>query len=265
MALPQRRVSAAGPVRLGYISADFRNHAVASLVCEALELHDRGRFTVHAYATKGALGSHYRARIAAGVDVFREVHGLGDDAIGRAIAEDGIDILVDLGGWTADTRARAVAMRPAPVQASWLGYAASMGVPWIDYVLLDRAVLPSDERPNWQEQIAYLPNTLYLCDDQPTPADDLVPRSAYGLPEEAFVFCCLNAPWKIDPDTFACWMSILQRVPQSVLWLYDDTEKSSSNLRCEAGVAGIDPQRLIFSPRMARRSGASGAWLRQIL
>ncbi len=246
VALPQRRVSAAGPVRLGYISADFRNHAVASLVCEALELHDRGRFTVHAYATKGALGSHYRARIAAGVDVFREVHGLGDDAIGRAIAEDGIDILVDLGGWTADTRARAVAMRPAPVQASWLGYAASMGVPWIDYVLLDPIAAPPGCEEEFSEKIVRLPD-CFQPNDRQRPVGPAPSRAAEGLPEDGFVFAAFASAFKVTPKVFDVWMRVLAAVPGSVLWTKDYGEPARSNLRREAEARGIAGHRIVFA------------------
>jgi tetratricopeptide (TPR) repeat protein len=249
--LIRNKRSHGGKLRIGYLSGDFRQHATSFLMSRLPGLHDRERFEVFVYSSGPGDDSAWRAEIINGADSFCEVGHFSALATAQRIAFDGIDLLVDLSGYTLHARSASLALRPAPVQLSYLTYLQTSGAPWIDYVLLDRAVLPSDERPNWQEQIAYLPNTLYLCDDRPTPACEPVPRSLYGLPEDAFVFCCLNAPWKIDPDTFACWMSILQRVPQSVLWLYDDTERSCSNLRRTAGTAGIDPQRLIFSPRMA--------------
>ena len=240
-----------GKLRIGYLSGDFRQHATSFLMSRLPGLHDRKRFEVFVYSSGPGDDSAWRAEIIDGADRFCEVGHFNALATAQRIALDGIDLLVDLSGYTLHARSASLALRPAPVQLSYLTYLQTSGAPWIDYALLDRVVLSTDERPNWQEKIAYLPNTLYLCDDRHSIACEPLLRSAYGLPEEAFVFCCLNAPWKIDPDTFASWMSILQRVPQSVLWLYDDTEKSCSNLRREADAAGIDPQRLIFSPRMA--------------
>lgn len=249
--LIRNKRSHGGKLRIGYLSGDFRQHATSFLMSRLPGLHDRERFEVFVYSSGPGDDSPWRAEIINGADSFCEVSHFNALATAQRIALDAIDLLVDLSGYTLHARSASLALRPARVQLSYLTYLQTSGAPWIDYVLLDRTVLPADERQYWQEKIAYLPNTLYLCDDRPTDAGEPVPRSAYGLPEEAFVFCCLNAPWKIDPDTFACWMSILQRVPQSVLWLYDDTEKSCSNLRRAAGAAGIDPQRLIFSPHMA--------------
>lgn len=238
-------------LRIGYLSGDFRRHATACLMSCLPGLHDRQRFEVFVYSSGPDDGSALRGEIAAGADVFCDVAHFDAASTAQRIALDRIDILVDLSGYTLYARSATLALRPAPLQLSYLAYLQTSGAPWIDYALLDHGVLAEAERPCWQEKIAYLPHTLYLCDDRQASTRKFATRSELGLPENVFVFCCLNAPWKIDPETFASWMAILLRVKNSVLWLYDDTEQSCNNLRREALAAGVDPVRLIFSPRLA--------------
>ncbi len=233
-------------LRIGYLSGDFRQHASAWLMSRLPGLHDRERFTVHVYSTGPDDKSDLRGEIIAGADAFCDVAHLDAAHIAQRIAMDEIDILVDLSGYTLFARSAVLALRPAPVQVSYLAYLQTSGAAWIDYVLLDRMVLQPSERPFWQEKIAYLPGTLYLCDDRATVALDVSRREA-GLPDDAFVFCCLNAAWKIDPEVFSCWMDILHRVPHAVLWLYADLPECVPALRGAAQEAGVDARRLIFA------------------
>ena len=247
----QRKPGAAGErLRIGYLSGDFCQHPTAMLTSRLPGLHDRRRFEVFAYSSSPVDQSVWRAEIIAGADVFREVGHLGVQQTAQCIADDGIDILVDFSGYTLHSRCRALALRPAPVQLAYLVYLQTCGAPWLDYALLDRVVLTEAERPNWQEQIAYLPHCLYLCDDRPENAASPASRAEYGLPEKAFIFCCLNAPWKIDPESFSSWMRILQQLPQAVLWLYDDRGECEANLRAAAMAAGVDGARLIFTGKV---------------
>ena len=238
-------------LRVGYISGDFRQHATACLMSRLPELHDRKRFEVFVYSSGPDDNSEIRDELIAGADVFCDVAHFDGFSTAQRIAMDGIDILVDLSGYTLHAASAALALRPAPLQVSYLAYLQSMGASWIDYALLDHTVLTDSERPFWSEKIAFLPRTLYLCDDQQI-KDDPVSRSDAGLPEKAFVFCCLNAPWKIDPETFSCWMEIMHRVPESLLWLYADIPESCEHLRNEACRAGIETGRLIFASRVSR-------------
>lgn len=250
LARPARRTG--GRLRIGYLSGDFRAHATAYLMSRLPGLHDRERFEVFVYSSGPDDGSEVRQEIAAGADAFCDVARFDAAATAQRIAMDAIDILVDLSGYTLHARTAALALRPAPLQLSYLAYLQTSGAPWIDYAVLDHNVLTADERPFWQEQIVYLPHTLYLCDDRQAPdAVSAGSRVDAGLPENAFVFCCLNAAWKIDPETFACWMSILHRTPRSVLWLHDDTGEAAAHLRNAASKAGVDAARLIFAPRVA--------------
>lgn len=238
-------------LRIGYLSGDFRGHATAYLMSRLPELHDRTSFEVFVYSCGPDDGSEIRREIVAGADTFCDVARFDALATAQRIAMDAIDILVDLSGYTLHARSAALAWRPAPLQLSYMAYLQTAGAPWIDYAVLDHQVLSADERPFWQERIAYLPHTLYLCDDRPVPVAVSVTRAAAGLPAQAFVFCCLNAVWKIDLETFTCWMSILHRVPRAVLWLHDDTGQGAENLRNAARQAGVDAGRLIFAPRVA--------------
>lgn len=236
-----------GALRVGYLSGDFRRHATAWLMRRLPALHDRSRFEVFLYSTGPDDGSEVRAEIAAASDRFCDVRHFDDAALAQRIAMDEIDILVDLAGYTLYSRPGVLAMRPAPLQVSYLVYLQTSGSRWIDYVLLDRKVLTAAERTCWTEKVAYLPHTLYFCDDQVETAVLQSTRGDEGLPEDAFVYCCLNAPWKVDPETFASWMTILRRVPNSVLWLYTDIEGGETNLRAAARDAGIDDKRLFFA------------------
>ncbi|MBK8523521.1 MAG: hypothetical protein IPL58_04970 [Betaproteobacteria bacterium] len=239
-----------GRIRVGYISGDYRRHATAYLVSRLPALHDRDRFEVFLYSTGPDDGSDIRREIIAGADHFCDLQRFDVAATAQRIAMDGIDILVDLSGYALYARTAALALKPAPILVSYLAYLQTMGAPWVDYAILDRTVLLPEERDFWDEKIAYLPDTLYLCDDRSGVQALAHARGEYGLPEDRFVFCCLNAPWKIDPETFASWMVILRRRPESVLWLYDDTGLAAANLRSEAMRAGIDPARLIFTGNM---------------
>lgn len=245
---PKRRLGQR--IRVGYISGDFRRHATAFLMSRLPSLHDRARFKVFLYSTGPDDGSAIRREIVEGADCFCDLQRFDVSTTAQRIAMDGIDILVDLSGYTLHARTAALALRPAPVQVSYLAYLQTMGAPWVDYAMLDRTVLLPDERAAWDERIAYLPDTLYICDDRPLPVTT-GDRDVHGLPQDAFVFCCLNAPRKNDPESFACWMEILRRCPGAVLWLYDDSGFAASKLRAEAANAGVDPARLVFTGKMS--------------
>lgn len=238
-------------LRVGYVSGDFRQHPTAYLIARLFELHDRARFEVFAYSTGPKEDSTYRQRFRHDADVFLDVSCYDTPSLAQRIAYDRIDLLIDLQGYTLYARTAVFALRPAPVQVTYLAYLATLGAPWIDYVLLDRMVLSIEERQWWAERVAYLPDTLYLCDDSFFFDASATPgRESLGLPATKFVFCCLNAPWKISPEDFRLWMRILQAVPDSVLWLYAETHACIDSLRSEALSYGLDAERLHFSGKV---------------
>ncbi len=236
-------------LRIGYLSADFCRHATALLTAELFERHDHARFEVFAYALNADDHSELSARLRAAFDHFVDLADLNDDEAARRIHADGIDILVELKGYTKDARTGIAARRPASIQVSFLGFPATMGADFIDYVIADPVVLPMDQQRFFDERIVHLPHS-YQPNDGKRIISDLAPtRAEWGLPEQAFVFCSFNNTYKITPTFFDLWMGLLAAVPGSVLWLLDANELVKDNLRREATARGIDPSRLVFAPK----------------
>jgi predicted O-linked N-acetylglucosamine transferase (SPINDLY family)/glycosyltransferase involved in cell wall biosynthesis len=238
-----------GRLRIGYLSAEFHAHATAYLAAELFELHDRGRFEVLAYSYGPDDGSPIRARLRRGFDRFVDLGSRSHAEAAAAIRADGVDILVDLKGYTMHARPEIMALRPAPVQVNFLGYPGTMGAEFIDYIVGDRFVTPAGEAGHFSESLAILPD-CYQVNDRRRQVAETPPRRKLGLPDGAFVFCCFNQTYKILPEFFAAWMRMLQGVPGSVLWLLEWNPFVAQNLRREATARGVDPARLIFAPSL---------------
>ncbi|WP_245986196.1 glycosyltransferase [Azospirillum thermophilum] len=242
----------AGPrerLRIGYLSADFHEHATAILIAELIERHDRARVEPVGCSYGPDDGGPLRRRLKGAFDRFLDLSTLPDDEAARAIRVAGVDILVDLKGHTNHARPGIAARRPAPVQAQWLGYPGTMGAPFIDHVIADPVVAPPWLQPAFSERIVALPD-CYQPNDRSRPIGTTPPRSACGLPEDGFVFCCFNAAYKITPVWFDLWARLLAAVPGSVLWLLESHPEVPGNLRREAVRRGLSPERLVFSPRL---------------
>lgn len=246
--MPKPRNSAQR-VRIAYLSSDFQDHPAAYLVAELFELHDRARFEIYAYSYGPRDEGAMRQRIIHAVDHFVDIAWEPDDLAIERIRNDGIDILIDLKGYTVGDRLGIMAQRASPVQVTWLGYPGTTGAPFIDYLIADPYIIEPGEEHSCSEQVLRLPHCYQPIDRKRIIAEPL-PRSAYGLPDSGLVFCCFNQTFKITPDMFAAWMRILQSVPDSVLWLVDDNRWSTANLRAAATTAGITPERLVFAPRL---------------
>ena len=240
-----------GRLRVAYIGKDFMAHPVTYLLTETLERHDRSNFEFFIISHGPDDGSPARKRVAAAVEHFVDVRGLDDAAIAARIAELGIDIAVDLDGYTRGGRPDILAYRPAPVQAQYLGYPGTMGADHIDYLIADAVVTPPEHQRFYSEKLGRLPG-CYLPNSS-RPAGKTLTRAEVGLPRDGFVFCAFTAAYKISPDSFAAWMRILARVPDSILWLRDAGPQATENLRREAHDAGIDPARLVFAPATAAK------------
>lgn len=238
-----------GRIRLVYLSGDFHEHATAYLMARLFELHERQRFELIGVSYGPDDRSATRARLARAFHRFLDVREMSDEAAARAIAELGPSIVVDLKGHTAQARLGILAFRPAPVQATYLGYPGTSAAPFIDYVIADRVVIQPEDEAFYSEKIAYLPHSYQVNDDSVViPAAPA--RAALGLPAKGFVFCCFNATYKLMPGLFDIWMRLLSQVPGSVLWLFDPGAAGTRNLRGAATDRGIDPQRLVFAPRV---------------
>jgi predicted O-linked N-acetylglucosamine transferase (SPINDLY family) len=239
-------------LRVGYLSSDFRHHAIAFLLTELLERHDKARVEAFAYAYGPADTSLERQRIRNAVDHWRDIDAQSDEQAAERIAGDHLDVLIDLNGHTQFSRTAILALRPAPVQMSWLGYLGTLGAPWCDYVVTDRFVSPPESAPHFSERFAYLPD-CYCPSDTRRAIDPRLPeRSECGLPERGFVFCCFSAAYKILPNVFAAWMRLLLQIDGAVLWLVANDPHSQQNLVNEAVRSGVDPRRIVFAPKVAQ-------------
>jgi predicted O-linked N-acetylglucosamine transferase (SPINDLY family) len=236
-------------LRIGYLSSNFCIHAVSLLTVELYELHDRSRVEVYGFCWSGEDKTWMLSRIAHAMDHYIRIAEMTDEEAAQCIRSKEIDILVDLQGLTSGTRPNILAMRPAPVQIAYLGYPGTTAIPRVDYVLADRYVFPEELKPYFTEAPLYLPNSFQIS-DRGREASPRPSRSACGLLENGFVFCCFNNNFKYTPEVFLTWMRILARVPDSVLWILADNEWARENLNRTAEQNGINPDRLLFAPRV---------------
>ena len=239
-------------IRLGYLSSDYCEHPVSYLMAELIERHDRSRFEVYGYCATppGNWAGHTRPRITGAFDICRLVHGMSDAQLAQIIRQDEIDILIDLNGLTMGTRIFALRARPAPVQATYLGYIGPIPIPELDYMICDDFVIPPELAAAYQPPPLYLPE-IYQANDTRLPVGPTPTRAAEGLPEDRFVYCCFSNCYKITEEVFDTWMNILARTGDSVLWLLADNSWSRANMERRARLRGVDPARLIFAGRVS--------------
>ncbi len=248
--LPPARVGDGAKIRIGYVSGEFRNQATSVLLTEVLELHDRERFELVCFDNGWDDRSALRQRIDACASVvpIRRLEHLDAAA---SVRERGIDILVNLNGHFGLARPQLFALRPAPIQVNYLGFPGTIGAPYIDYLLADKIVIPPADHRHYIEQVVTLPDSYQPNDRQRRVADEPSQRAQIGLPEGAFVFCCMNNVYKITPVIFDIWMRLLNRVPASVLMLYSDAQEARDNLRHEAQARGVAGERIVFGEPLA--------------
>jgi len=235
-------------IKVGYLSADFHEHATAYLIAELIEKHDRQRFAVLGYSYGPDESSPMRRRLVKAFDRFVDLKDVSFGAAARRIQADEVDILVDLKGYTRLSRPQILALRPAPIQVNYLGYPGTMAAPFIDYILVDDFVVPPDQQPFFTEKLVHLPGCYQVNDSQREIAGPTPSRVECGLPQTGIVFCCFNSSYKITPEVFEVWMQLLKTVPGSVLWLLEDNTIAAANLRKEAETRGVAAERLVFAP-----------------
>ncbi|MES2499147.1 MAG: tetratricopeptide repeat protein [Pseudomonadota bacterium] len=237
-------------LKIGYLSADFRLHPLAFLITELIENSDKARFETIAYSYGKDDKTPERRHLEKAFGNFIDIRHLSDIEAAEKIHQDGVAILVDLTGFTQNSRTGIVALKPAPVCINWLGFAGTMGEingkPLFDYVISDKIISPNIAELS--EQLLYLP--CYQPNNSQRPVGKVTQKTDHNLPEDSFVFCCFNQSFKITPAIFAIWMRILQQTPDSVIWLLDCNKWACANLRKQAATAGVDEIRLIFAPRV---------------
>ncbi|MEM9271893.1 MAG: TIGR03032 family protein [Cyanobacteria bacterium P01_F01_bin.143] len=232
-------------LRIGFISPDFREHAVGRLIHKIFPYFDLDRFDIYAYSTVD-VDDQITQAVRSGCDVFVNLANLSTIAAAQRIYDDGIHVMIDLAGYTIGHGAAILALQPAPVQAQWLGYPDTMGAEFMQYYLGDRTLITDEMAEHYTEEIIYLPHTFVASPLKIS--EKVMTRAEFGLPDDAFVFCCFNSHYKITPELFDLWLRILEQVPNSVLWLASGGGKD--NLRLEAKRRGLDEDRLIFAEKI---------------
>ena len=240
-------------IRIGYYSADFREHAVSYLIAEVFELHDRSKFEIYAFSFGQHEGDFMRERLKNTFDQFYEINQMSDDEIVDLSRELKIDIAVDLTGYTGDCRTGIFARGCAPVQVNFLGYPGTMGTDFHHYIIADQIVIPKYEQVFYSEKVIYLPNSYQPNFSNKLISDKVYTRQEFGLSENSFIYCCFNNNYKILPATLDSWAKILKSVDESVLWLLEDNRNASVNLKNELSSRGINPNRIYFAQRMPVR------------
>jgi protein O-GlcNAc transferase len=238
-------------IRIGYLSEDFRQHPVTYQMVEIIERHDRSRFHITAFSYGPDDESPIRKRIEKAFDSFVDITDKNHEETAREIYSRHIDILVDLTGYTGGTRSAMLALRPAPVQVNFLGYPGTLGADFVDYLIADRFVIPSELQRFYTEKVVWL-SDCFMPNDRSRPQPSAPSRVECGLPENGFVFCCFNLSYKFTPDMFDIWCRLLKSVPDSVLWLSASNPIAEANLRREAESRGVSAERIIMANRLEK-------------
>ncbi len=239
-------------IRVGYVSADFRQHPVTYLTAGIFERHDRSRFEILGISIGPNDHSEIRARVERSFDRFTDCATLTDEQVAARVRAEEIDILVDLNGFTQHARTGIFHRRPASVQVNYLGFPGTMGAQFMDYIVADPVLIPPLHQHGYAEKVAYLPHS-YMPHDGASRlvSERAFARAEFGLPDRGFVFCCFNAAYKFNPDLFRSWMRVLAAVEGSVMWLSQANATAIGNLRKQASAAGIDASRLVFTQRLS--------------
>lgn len=235
-------------IRVGYLSGEFRQQATAILMAGLYERHDRSKFEIIALDNGRNDNSPMRARLEKTFDKWIDIGALSDEEAAARIRAEEIDILVNLNGYFGEARTEVFSRRAAPVQVNYLGFPATLGAPYIDYIIADEVVIPAQDHPFYDEKVVTLPGSYQANDDKGRPMAAIPSRAQAGLPETGFVFCNFNTAYKLTPQTFDGWMRILKQVEGSVLWLLESPAPFADNLRAEAQKRGVTADRLIFAP-----------------
>ena len=251
MALPILGKNTHEKIRIGYFSADFQRHPVAFLTAELFEVHDRERFEIYGFSLRSASpGDDMVARLTDAFDGFFDVENKSDEDIAQLAREMEIDIAIDLGGHTRWARTGVFSCRAAPIQVNYLGYPGTMGADYMDYIIADRTLIPESSQVDYLEKVAYLPNSYMVDDSKRQVSKKIFTRGEFNLPENQFIYCCLNNSYKFNKKLLASWAKILLEVNDSVLWLSENNEPFMRNVLQEFSKLNIDKERIIFAGKL---------------
>mmetsp|Transcript_34492 Transcript_34492/g.43546 ORF Transcript_34492/g.43546 Transcript_34492/m.43546 type:complete len:954 (-) Transcript_34492:361-3222(-) len=239
-------------IKIGYVSSDFGNHPLSHLMQSVFGLHNKRKFDVTCYALTPSDQSVWRQKIESEVENFKDISQLQNGDAARLIHSDGIDILINLNGYTKGARNEIFALKPAPLQVSYMGFCGTLGADYVQYMIVDREVVPPAYRQFYSEHLLYMSHSYFVNDHRQSARyifnrDELPLRSQYNVPEDKFVFCNFNQLYKIDPDIFDTWMNILKRVPNAILWLLRFPPTGEKNIRMEARARGVRDDQIHFT------------------
>ena len=237
-------------IRIGYYSADFKNHPVSMLMVELFELHDKNKFDTYAFSFGDDDQSQLRQRLTKSFNQFIDTQAMSDREVAELSRKLEIDIAVDLGGLTKNSRTGIFAYRAAPIQVNYLGYPGTLGAGYMDYLIADKTLIPSDHQKFYTEKIAYLPHTYMVDDSTRIASHRQFSKQEFGLPENAFIFCCFNNAYKFNPQIIECWANILKAADNSVLWIAENNSIFKENLIAEFYKYKIERSRIIFASRV---------------
>ena len=246
--LSQGRVYRHERTRIAYVSGDLCVHAVGLLLAELFEGHDRSKYEIYAYDFSLEDGTPHRQRLKKSIDNIRFVHGLTDRQVAEVVLHDEIDVLIDLHGLSAGARPGIFALHPAPLQGTYLGFIGTTGMPWFDFVITDNKAFPPELEPYFAEKPLRLSSSFIPLTPE-TDAPLTVTREQYGLPVDAFVMAAFGNSYKFTPELFSVWLSLLNDIPQAVLWLVDDNPATTANLKAFIYRSGAPADRIVFTPR----------------
>lgn len=236
-------------IRLGYLSLDFREHPVTSQIIDLFKHHDRKKFEIYTYSYGKNDYSQLRKTVQQNSDNFIDLYGVDHGKIAERINKDRVDLLIDLVGYTGFEKPDIVAFRPAPVQINYLGFPGTTGANYIDYIIADKIVIPTEDKKFYEENIIYMPGCYQLCSKQES-SPILRNRKDFGLPENGIVLGSFNRNNKIEKVIFNSWLNMLKKIPGAVIWIYCTNNIAKRNLRKYANISGIDPKRLIFTGKL---------------
>ncbi len=249
---PQRTKTSDRKINIGYFSADFYNHPTTQLILGIFSHHDRERFAVHAFSFGPDTGDAYLDQVRSSVDHFYDVSALSSEAIALKSREKGIDIAVDLNGYTKNHRASIFSHRAAPIQVGYLGYPGTLMLDSLDYVVADVVTVPEMGDTFFSEKVLRLPRCYQVNSFQFDPPKKLLTKFECGLPEQGVILACFNSIHKIQRETFLIWLDILKKIEGSVLWLYCENSVARENIEHLAKETGVDASRIIWAERLER-------------
>ncbi len=234
-------------IRIGYMSPDFKSHALGMSVYQMFKHHNREEFEVYAFSVYPTdIKDQFNETIRSGVDHYFDLGKLTPKKAAQFIYEQEIDILVDFGGYTRFTKPEILAIKPAPIQILMFGQPDTTAMPQVDYFISDDILIDQVNRKYYTESILYLPYG-FICSPI-EPSENKIFRQDLGIEKNTFLFCSFCSPYKYNPELFAIWMEILKQVENSVLWLMTNQNPTfEKNIKKEAQKSGIDPARILFA------------------